>query len=247
MRQPGDTRERRRATVVVASLVLVLLGIVGLAPSSPAAAQGVRCTDYAPPAPTVGSPASLTAPSSFTKGSPVTISGTAVPGATVVLTLKGPGISDVPLGSGTAGEDGAFSITVTLPSDLAPGTYQIVAAAAECPQPMTVTITVTGPGGTTTTTSVTTTTVAGGSATTTTEKGAGGTVTTTSLASVQADVGSEVLGATESRATGGSLAFSDDKPLAFTGGEARPFIVAAIAAVALGALLVGLARRRARA
>ncbi|HKY16787.1 MAG TPA: hypothetical protein VJM33_17810 [Microthrixaceae bacterium] len=211
---------------------------VGLAVSPDAVgAQSARCTDYAPPAPTVQ-------PTSTVAGGTVTMTGVALPGAIVTLTLKGAGLADTPLGSAAADATGAFGITVTIPTGIPPGTYQIIAAAAQCPQPITVVVVVNGRGGSQVTS--TTTTVAGGSniATTTVQGGGGGVGgTTTTLASSTADVGSDVLSSTASPQAATASA-TPASGLAFTGGELRPVIAIAIAAVAIGALLIGSSRRR---
>jgi hypothetical protein len=223
------------SVAAVVALSAVCLG----GPVAAAGAQGTTCTGYAPTPLT-------TSPTTIAPGGVVTVSGAALPNAPVTVALRRPDATVVTLATGTASSTGAFSIQVTIPSDLAPGVHELVATSPNCPVPFTVVVTVTGPPGTTTTTvaATTTTTTGGGTATTAPSS------PTSVQPSVQ-DAGSGVLGATEARATpavatsgSGSSGSASDGALAFTGGEVRPYIVIAIAVIAVGALLVGTSRRR---
>ena len=98
------------------AFAITLLGLVTTAPASFAQA-------YPPPAVGVGVSASIVAP-----GGTVTVTGHGCAGgSTVDITLTAPAQATVSLGSTTADSSGAYSTTVTIPSNTRPGTYQLVA------------------------------------------------------------------------------------------------------------------------
>ena len=81
-----------------------------------------------------GEPVIAVNPAVVAAGSAVSITGTEMePGEVFVLTLEGPAGS-VPLGEATAtgeGEEGGFSVTLTVPAETAPGSYMVQAATQE--------------------------------------------------------------------------------------------------------------------
>jgi len=110
----------RRLGPAIASIgvafAITLLGLMATAPASFGQA-------YPPPATGVGVSASIVSP-----GGSVTVTGHGCPASsTVDITLTAPAQATVSLGSTTADTTGAFSTTVTIPSDTRPGTYQLVA------------------------------------------------------------------------------------------------------------------------
>ncbi|MBI2708360.1 MAG: LPXTG cell wall anchor domain-containing protein [Actinobacteria bacterium] len=82
--------------------------------AAPALAQ------YPPPTTPPPSCTSTVDDTAVTPGQVVTITGTADPGTTVQFSVAGRSI-----GAADVGSDGSFTATVTIPSDLAPGTYTL--------------------------------------------------------------------------------------------------------------------------
>ncbi|GIK37085.1 MAG: hypothetical protein KJ077_01990 [Anaerolineae bacterium] len=111
--------------IVVAALALMLPGVV-LAHGEPVIAVN---------------------PAVVAAGGAITITGTEMePGEVFVLTLEGPAGS-VPLGEATVtgeGEEGGFTVSLTIPAETAPGSY-LVQAATEEGETATADLTVTAP------------------------------------------------------------------------------------------------------
>ncbi len=129
-----------KAAVVIGLLGLPLVGIASPASAAPAAPAVASCSEYAPTGISLSQ-------STIVPGSTVTVSGTAAPGDTVTISLLVPGGSPITLGTATAGSNGKFSATVTVPANLPEGTYTISVTSPYCPNPATATIIVRYPTG----------------------------------------------------------------------------------------------------
>ncbi len=182
---------------------------------------GSSCDDYTPTNVTVD-------PSSVAPGGTVTVAGNGFPGTTIDLLLRQPPGSPVPTGASvTVSPEGTWSVPVTVPADLAPGTWRVVAAVEGCQAATSADLTVTG----------------GATTTTTTPQVADG--------DEQPDDEVVVAGATEERAlpaasvAGDQASAADAAGLAFTGSDVRVPVVAAIGLLVAGTLLLLQRRRRA--
>lgn len=190
---------------------------------------GDNCETYTPTNVTVE-------PSSVAPGGTVTVAGNGTPGTTIEILLQQPPAAAVPTGATVlVPPSGSWSVPVTVPEGLTPGEWQVVAKVEGCQTQTTANLVITG-GGQTTTTTTTTTSPPNGAA--------GG------------DDDGAVLGASETAplpsaaVAGASVTQGSSSPgaasaagLAFTGSSIRLPVVAGIALVVAGTLLV-LRRRR---
>lgn len=105
-------------------------------PGSSTTLPGAGCDQYTPTQVAVSSP-------SVEAGDDITVTGIAVAGDTVTVTLSGASIGEVVLGSAVAGAGGQFSVTGTVPAAATPGDYTITVTSTLCPSSTTITISVT--------------------------------------------------------------------------------------------------------
>lgn len=84
-------------------------------------------------------------PSSVAPGGTITASGTGTPGTTITISFRQPPAAPVPSGATVkVPADGKWSVPATVPSSLAPGTWQVVAGVEGCEVAATADITITG-------------------------------------------------------------------------------------------------------
>ncbi len=100
------TTPLRSLAKIVAVAGLIVMSIAGTAAAQP-----------------YPSTAGATTSGSLVPGGTVTINGTGDPGDSVVVTVYS---DPVIVASGAVGADGTFSLTATIPSDLAPGSHELV-------------------------------------------------------------------------------------------------------------------------
>jgi hypothetical protein len=115
---------RFRSWLVGASVALAALGLPVLIAPSAGAVLGGGCNEYAPTTIAVSVPH---APA----GATVTVSGFAVPGSTVDISIGQ--VTFQQIGTTVAGTFGSYSTSVTIPNTLTPGTYSIRMTSPGCP------------------------------------------------------------------------------------------------------------------
>ncbi len=188
---------------------------------------GNNCETYTPTNVTVE-------PSSVAPGGTVTVAGNGTPGTTIEILLQQPPAAAVPTGATVVvPPSGSWSVPVTVPAELSPGEWQVVAKVEGCQTQTTANLVITGGGQGTTTT---TTTPAA-------PNGAAGDGTAVAGAAETAPLpAAAVAGASMSQGSSSPGAASA-AGLAFTGSSVRLPVVAGIALVVAGTLLV-LRRRR---
>lgn len=94
---------------------------------------GGDCDDYTPTALMIDVPRAQ-------PGQTVTVSGIAVPGTTVVVSIGRPGTPYQQLGTAVVDPTGHFSVAIVIPTDLRPGRWTIRVFAPSCPAVGTITI-----------------------------------------------------------------------------------------------------------
>lgn len=198
---------------------------------------GPGCDDYTPTNLAVE-------PSSVAPGDTITVSGNGYPGTEVVISFQQPPGAPVPTGvTVTVPEDGKWSVEVTVPEDLEPGKWQVVAGVEDCEDAATADITVTNPETQSSTTTTTTTSstvpaeVGGSTTSSTTPTSVSGATTTPPSSSGSAPLPPASVAGTSATNSGGA-------GLAYTGSSVRVPVLIGIGLLVAGTLLVLQRRRR---
>lgn len=174
-------------------------------------------------------------PSSVAPGDKITVSGDGYPGTTVEISFRQPPGAPVPTGvTVVVPEDGHWSAEVTVPADMTPGEWEVVAGVAECEAVATADITVTPPTTPTTPTEPTTPTAPPADV-----AGATTVPAATGVSTAAAPLPAAAVGGTSATNSGAAAA-----GLAYTGSSVKVPVLIGIGLLVAGILLVLQRRRR---
>jgi len=199
---------------------------------------GGNCETYTPKNVTV-------APSSVAPGGTVTVAGNGTPGTKIEILLQQPPATAVPTGvTVVVPPSGTWSVPITVPVGLAPGSWQVVAKVDGCQTQTTANLTVTGAGSTTS--STTSTSVAPGN-TQPSVPGAVAGSTASSTPSAAAPLPEAAVAGESITKSGGSVSSSGSTQaagLAFTGSSVRLPALIGVGLLVTGVLILLQRRRR---
>ncbi len=185
------------------------------------------------------------APSSVAPGGTVTVAGNGTPGTKIEILLQQPPATAVPTGvTVVVPPSGTWSVPITVPVGLAPGSWQVVAKVDGCQTQTTANLTVTGAGSTTS--STTSTSVAPGN-TQPSVPGAVAGSTASSTPSAAAPLPEAAVAGESITKSGGSVSSSGSTQaagLAFTGSSVRLPVLIGVGLLVTGVLILLQRRRR---
>jgi hypothetical protein len=203
---------------------------------------GGNCETYTPKNVTV-------TPSSVAPGGTVTVAGNGTPGTKIEILLQQPPATAVPTGvTVVVPPSGAWSAPITVPANLSPGSWQVIAKVDGCQTQTSANLTVTGAatGEGSTTSSTTSSTVAPGNTPPSQPGAVAGNSVTNPPASAAPLPEAAVAGESISKSSGSVSASGNTQAagLAFTGSSVRLPVLVGVGLLVAGVLILLQRRRR---